>query len=130
MQRFELPGGGRVVDAQDGPGTVQPGDDSEAGRSANVIRIRLERHAEYGNDLIRQHPQRPLDFCEEPVDTGGVDALDLSEHADIDAAVLGRLDERAQVLGQAGPAEAQTRVEEMAAVLGVVADASSTGPHI
>src|SRR5439155_17594214 len=119
IQPFELPGGGRVVDAQDGPGAVQSGDDPEAGRSTDVIRIRLERHAEYGDDLIPQHPQRPLDFREEPVDTGGVDALDLSEDADIDAVALSHLDERAQVLGQTGAAEAQTRVEEMAADPGV-----------
>ena len=109
---------------------MQSGDDPEAGRPANVIRIRLERHAEYGDDLIPQHPQRPLDFREKPVDTGGVDALDLSEHADIDAVALSHLDERAQVFGQTGAAEAQTRVEEMAADPGVEADAPGHGRHV
>src|SRR5207245_10329848 len=126
----EFRDGGRVVDAQGGPGAVQSGDHPEARRPANVVRIRLERHAEDTDDLVPQHPQRPLDLGEQPVDAGGVDAFDLSEHADVDAIVLGHPDERAQILGQARAAEAQARLEEVAADPGVEADAPGYGRHV
>ena len=79
---------------------------------------------------MRQHPQRPLDLREEAIDTGAVDALDLSEHRDVDAVVLGHRDERAQVFGQAGAAEAQARVEKVTANPRVEADAAGDGRHV
>ena len=64
---------------------------------------------------MRQHPQRALHLPQQPVDAGGVDALHLFQDAHVDAAARGHLDEGADVLGQAGTAEAQTRVEKVAA---------------
>jgi len=62
IQPLQVRPGGGVVDAQDRPGAVKPGDDPETRRPANVVCIRLERHAEDTDDLVPQHPQRPLDL--------------------------------------------------------------------
>ena len=76
------------------------------------------------------HPQRPLDLGQQPVDPRAVDVLDRSEHADINALVLGHPDEGAQILGQAGAAEAQAGSEEIAADPGIQTDAPGHGRHV
>ena len=130
MEPLEVSHRRGIIDAQNGSGAVQPGDHPEAGRAPDVVGIGLERHTQYADDLLRQHPQRALDLPQQPVDAGDVDALHLFQHADVDAAAPGYPDQGADVLGQAGTAEAQARVEKVAADARVEANTLGHGGDV
>src|SRR5205823_707658 len=114
-ESLQLGDGRWIVDAQVGSRSMKPGDDGQARRASDVIGIRLEGRAEHGDGLVPQHPQGALDLREQALDARFIDPLDLLEQIDVDAVIFGDGDERAQILGQAGAAEAEASVHKMAA---------------
>ena len=130
VERLQLLHGGGVVDPEVRPCGAEPWDHRETRGAANVVGVRLERHAEHRHDFVPHDPQRRLELREQPLDSCAVDALDLLEHPAVHAVLFGDLDERAQVFGQAGATEAEARIQELASDPWVQSDTACDRGHV
>jgi hypothetical protein len=99
--------------------------DVEGRRVADVVAARLERRTQHGDPAADERPAASL--AGQLHDLGSppqVDGVDLAQEGQrlVGTQLTGPCHERADVLGQAAPAESEACVEELAADAVVIAD--------
>ena len=116
--------GDRVVGGDGGAGSEEVGDQLTARRFAHVVGIGLEGEAPEREVPALEVVETALDLAAQDVFLGVVGFLDGGQHLEGDVGVvLGGLDQRLDVLGEAGAAVAAAGVEEVVADARVGADA-------
>src|SRR5574341_1046822 len=104
--------GRRVVGADLGAGRVEKLDDLDALGLAHIVRVWLEGQAQHRDRLVVERAQSLGDGLDEMRGALAVDLDDRAEELELVAEAAGRVDERVHVLGKAGAAVAQPRLEE------------------
>jgi hypothetical protein len=118
------------VHAHLGAGLDELLDELQRRRLADVVGARLERQAPHGDAEVLEGADVARELLEEHGLLAGVDGLGRAHDGEVDVVALGEVQERRDVLGEAAPAVARAREEELRPDALVAADALAHGAHV